>query len=117
MYNNEEFMDAIKEYLDMKDKEVIDANNKVLKLVKDNEATEEKSEPKTMYENDMLFVGVKEFIKLTGLSEYYVRRLLKIKEFPKLRYGRNYKIPLTAGRQWLLKHCGDMDVEYPALHG
>ena len=118
MSNNEEFLDAIKDYLAMKDEEVLAANNRALKLVKNNEPTEKVTmEPKAMDEIDILFVDVKEFKKVTGLSEYYVRRMLKIKDFPKLRCGRNYKIPLTAGRQWLLKHCGDMDVEYPALYG
>ncbi|WP_027397916.1 helix-turn-helix transcriptional regulator [Anaerovibrio lipolyticus] len=118
MNNNEEFLDAIKDYLAMKDEEVLAANNRVLKLVKNNEPTEKVTmEPKAMDEIDILFVDVKEFKKVTGLSEYYVRRMLKIKDFPKLRCGRKIKIPLSAAQKWLLERCGDMDFVIPALHG
>ena len=118
MSHNEELLEAIKEYLDKKDEEVLAANNRALKLVRNNEPTEKVAmEPKAMDENDMLFVDVKEFKKLTGLSEYDVRRILTIKDFSKLRCGRKIKIPLNAAQKWLLERCGDMDFVIPALHG
>ena len=101
MSNNEELLEAIKDYLAMKDEEVLAANNRVLKLVKNNEPTEKVTmEPKAMDEIDILFVDVKEFKKITGLSEYYVRRMLKIKDFPKLRCGRKSRflsVPTRSG--------------------
>ncbi len=66
-------------------------------------------------ENPM-FVSVKEFVKYSGLTEYCVRRLLRIDEFPKFRYGHTIKIPWEAAKQWLLNTQGlDLETQYTAF--
>ncbi|WP_294523508.1 hypothetical protein [uncultured Anaerovibrio sp.] len=71
-----------------------------------------------MNSNETLFVSVKEFTKASGLTEYCVRRLLKIDEFPKLKYGHTIRIPLQAAQEWLLKRQGSsIEAEFPAFYG
>ena len=49
-----------------------------------------------------MYVSVKEFVEKSGLTEYCVRKLLRIDEFPKLKLGHSIKIPLAAAQEWLL---------------
>lgn len=70
-----------------------------------------------MREKETLFVSVREFVEASGLTEYCVRKLLKINEFPKLRYGHTIKIPLRVAQQWLLDRRGtSIEAEFPAFY-
>lgn len=70
-----------------------------------------------MEQKSPMFVSVKDFVKYSGLTEYCVRRLLRIEEFPKFRYGHTIRIPLEAAQQWLLNSQGtDLDTLYPACY-
>ncbi|WP_027407225.1 helix-turn-helix domain-containing protein [Anaerovibrio sp. RM50] len=113
MKRNETILYDINDYLAQRD------NEEISDSMEEDTATSEDTamdEDMAMEDSNVLFVSVKDFIRISGLSEYFVRRLLKIKEFPKLRCGRMIKIPLNDAHQWLLKR-EDIATEYPAFFG
>lgn len=51
---------------------------------------------------EKMMVTVAEFVKLSGLGEHSVRRLVHVRGFPALRAGRRYLIHRRKAEEWIL---------------
>lgn len=49
------------------------------------------------------FVTVKQAVKITGLSEHYIRKGLKAGKVPHIKVGKKYLINLPLFTEWLEK--------------